>query len=878
MEIIFFIFLILLNSSFGLKNEKIPFEELKEKDFIKSLKENLEKDECLATQYEARRFIEENNIDYKGDIEDIDKNVKFIAGTCNPIVLIPGIYSTKLKVQINCRNIKRNENLLYQKIKFYCAKYVCSSESDNEENRDLWFNLGEKGFSLVEWPGQGKENQEPNENDIHSSIFNWEHDNLYSGCLGLFMTMFNNEDECPILDGSNKKICGHSHNIKISYEGGFLNSKDEADCGINAIENVLSSPIERLPEVVWKEKSNIFGLLVENLENLGYTRGFSLAGVPNDFRRFISTNDFAYESLQYHIENMEKLTGKPVIIIAHSFGNLVTLNALTKFPELKNKIKKWISLAPPFAGATKAIDYFLHGITDFNFNIASFISKSHFHDFGQSIMLKSIPTVYELQPFTIFYKLFKSEEYSKFAEAIRERINLEKECKEKKCSESDIESKGIQFNYYFKEYFPSLTLDECNYEETVGGNQDANNKKCMTELFNIVDCPSVIKVQENQNNLNDTYYDIEDYCNQAGEDLYYIADDEDIKDSNYCNNLLNEIPYVYDKYSTELEDLIRIYNRNYKQNIKKDDKDFFETKEEILETIKTMNKYLKEKSLIKDLPIPPVDIDIVYSSFTKTMAAEFIDKNNLLTKYIYKKGGDGTVPTWSSLLTALKWIYDKKINDLPQNIRLVEYCSRLTDSNPNLNYFLPISCQCIENNVYKKDLEACSHQNMLSDEDNLFKYINDEIKKDIENKENKKKAIENYFENEDYLQKCNFKLYLLLDINNKIPCDNSNFITKSQYDIKNYCALQGYATMKGRECCSVHVKGYNEKMEKFDEYYCDNIINADRYKEIYKKDIKEKKEFFESVTITEVELDCPDSNSIIIINLKLLLLVLFLLI
>ena len=310
--------LILLISISCLENDKFPVDEIKEKDFVNTINEKLGASECLASQDEARAFIEENKIDYKGDIENIDRNVKFIAGTCNPIVLIPGIYSTKLKVQLNCRNIKRDENILYQKIKFFCAKYVCSSGTDDEENRDLWFNLGEKGFTLVEWIGQGKENEEPNVNDPNS-ILSWEYDNRFSGCLGLFMTMFNNENECRILDSSKRKVCGHSHNIKISYEGGFLNTKDEADCGIKAIENVLTSPLQKLPEMFWKEKSNIFGNLVDYLVDLGYTKGFSLAGIPNDFRRFVSTNDFAYESLQYHVENMEKLTGKPVIIIALLF-------------------------------------------------------------------------------------------------------------------------------------------------------------------------------------------------------------------------------------------------------------------------------------------------------------------------------------------------------------------------------------------------------------------------------------------------------------------------------------------------------------------------------------------------------------------------------
>lgn len=190
-----------------------------------------------------------------------------------------------------------------------------------------------------------------------------------------------------------------------------------------------------LPEKYWKKKTNIFGDLVENLEGIGYQKGFSLSAVPNDFRKFIKTNNFAFESLKYHIENMYNLTGKPVIIIAHSFGNLVTLNTLTKDSSLKDKIKKWIAIAPPFAGDTKAIDNFLHGIEDFDTDIISSIARSEFHKFGQFMMLKSIPTVYELKPNLNIYNQIQSPEYLDFKEAITKRIDLEKKCENGTCTD-----------------------------------------------------------------------------------------------------------------------------------------------------------------------------------------------------------------------------------------------------------------------------------------------------------------------------------------------------------------------------------------------------------------------------------------------------------
>ena len=854
--------LLLISSSICLDYE--VYNETEQLNMSKILNTSLRAGLCSPSESQAQQFIRDNNISY--DLNQVDRNVKFIVGGCNPVVLIPGIYSTKLRVRINCRNLKREENQLYNKIKLYCNKFVCSDDEDNDENRDLWFNLGRKGFTLLKnivEPGKENEENETNKDNVNNlKDFVGDWDNLYSGCIGLFMTMFENEDECPKLENG-KKVCGHSKNIKITYDGGFFNTRDEADCGVKAVENVLESPFTYLPDFLWKKNSNVFGTLVEELEEYGYTKGFSLAAVPNDFRRFISKNDFAYDALKYHVENMYDLTGKPVIIIAHSFGNLVTLNGLNKYPELKDKVKKWISLAPPFGGATKAVENFIHGITDFDFNLK--ILYSEFHKFGQFLMLKSIPTVYELKPYTIFYKLFNSIRYSNFAEAIRKRILLEKECRNKNCEKSYIEENSAAFDNFFSDYFPSLTLDECQYESSIGGNQDVNNKKCFTELFNMVDYPSIIKVEPNQKNNNiDNYYQV------FNENTYYIADNEDINDTEAksIDDLFSEVPYVYDAYDAEIEDLISRYNSKYNQNISKTNQKYFETELEFRETIKNMISDLKKNSIIQDLPKPNVDIDLVYGNFMKTLAAEFINKNTgdvIETDTVYR-GGDGTVPSWSSLLTGLKWIYENQLeNTTDENkptIRLVEYCSRLADSKINLPNFKAISCRCIENNVYKDNLDDCSHQFMLGDKDYLFEYLAEELEKDEENIENKKKAIEKYptiKENENYLKQCNLKLYKL---SNKVisqKCVDGMTITEDDYT-NRHCTSEGYKPLPGKECCSVHIQGTNEDNEKFDNYYCANIKNDEKEIEAYKEDTKAIKEFYEEIEIS-VFVDCHEKDS-----------------
>ena len=878
-RLMLFILSIALISCF--KYEESNEEDFNVDDLFQSTQDTKFKSSmCLATDEEVQDFISKNNVKFN---DKINQNIKFIAGKCNPIVLVPGIYSTKLKVRLNCKELKRDEESLYNKIKLFCNKYVCGSDNDEEEDKDLWFNLqvGNSGFTLLK---KGYEEiQEEDEKKLNADFeitFDW--DNRYSGCLGFFMTIFNDKDECPIIESSKKRICGHSRNIHISFDGGFYNQRNEADCGVKSIENILSKTwVQILPEKFWKEDTNVFFSLVEKLEDSGYQKGFSLAGVPNDFRKFLHSNNFATESLKYHIENMYSLTGKPVIIVAHSFGNLVTLNALTKEKSLKDKIKKWISIAPPFAGATNAIDYFLHGIPDFNREIKEHIIRTEFHGFGQSIMLKSVPVVYELKPNLYLYNLLQKAEYTEFKEALKERISLENRCRDEQCSKESIEKDSINFNLYFKDYFPSLALDECKYESSVGGNSDALNKKCMTEIFNFLDYPSIIKIKS-ENKLNDTVsYDNNDYFRVTGKNYYYLADcDEKHKSDTSCtDDIFPEIQYTYDKYKNEIEDLLKRYNNKYKSYL---DKSILETKEEIIQAIKQMIKYQKEKSIIRTLPVPPVDIDIVYSSFKKTMSAEFVDGDNadLTTINPVFKGGDGTVPTWSSLLTGLKWIYDVKKQNLGQKINLIEYCSRLASSDPKLPNFKPISCQCIENNVYTDNLSKCAHQKMLTD-DNLLNYILDEsitIEESEAIIKSKKNAIEKYSSSKDYLGLCNLKLVNLMDNNEKIKCSPSITISKAEFDSGQFCSKQGFSKMSGRECCSIYIHGYSDDMKEFDTYFCDNVQNDDESKEKYINDMKLSKRFFEKEEIMLVGIDCIGSNLIFPIIKKVLLLLLSLLV
>jgi len=223
-------------------------------------------------------------------------------------------------------------------------------------------------------------------------------------------------------------------------------------------------------------------------------------------------------------------------------------------------------------------------------------------------------------------------------------------------------------------------------------------------------------------------------------------------------------------------------------------------------------------------------------------------------KNIENKGGDGTVPTWSPLLTAFKWIYEKQKNtEYTQSINLVEYCSRLAaDKTLDLPNFIPLSCRCLEGNVYKSDLKSCSHQSMLADT-NLHEYIFGEISKDNKDINAIKLIVETYNDKKDYLKECNNQLYRFVNADGKIKCSDDIEITEEEY-ANSFCSKQSYVAMKGRKCCSIHVYGHTDEKKEFNGYYCDNVDPGKI--DDYEKGIKDMRLFTDNEYIDKVYVDC----------------------
>ena len=708
-------------------------------------------DECLVSEKEAKQILSEKY----GITEDSpDENMRFILGKCNPVLMVPGIYGTKLVVELNCKGIATDERKTTLKnIRVYCGDTVCKDETKTSEEHPLLVALLDQAVSIL---GSNYDK--------------------YSSCLGFLANYFQNEEECP-KDDNNNNICYYSKYIKVGFYGGTTETVSKGRCGVEGIQNIIQSGISAVDNIVNIGVAKSYGQMSSELIKRGYKEGFSIGGLPNDYRRY-ATNNFATKVFQSQINRLYSNTGKPVVIIGHSYGSLVTLTNLLKEENknVLNKIKKFIAIAPPFSGSSNLLDAFFHGLNDWNksFNVlGQTITISNYNIFGQLLMYKTLPTLIELRPLSFATKLFTDSAYSELSDAILERIELEKECKNKDCSYEYILLNSKKFDNIFKGYFPSLSDDECEYEENIGGNEKTFNRKCYTNIYNIAECPTIITKPSNSNNIpSQEVFEKDFYCNKFGSNYFYQTEcDNEYKNcldemlsSDKCPNVFSNgeaVSYLVDRFNEEFSSEFGGITKKY-----------FDSYSRIQQGVKNSISYHNEIDIIKELPIPPIDTDIVYGAFTPTTAALVFDENDFSKEGELYKGGDGKVPTWSSLLTGLKWIYEKKKNNLSQNIRLIEYCSRLSvigqykyDANKDQT-FASIGCGCLNsNNVYKDSIGGCSHASMIGDED-LIKYIIsivDDPKEIVDYTDAKKVAINAYKSSIDYENICNKDLYNILD-------------------------------------------------------------------------------------------------------------------
>ena len=709
--------------------------------------------ECLLSKSDAKKILIN---DYGAETSiDPDEKQRFILGKCNPVILVNGIFASRLSVSVNCKKLKEKENDKFKEMRVFCGNQICYNENEENEEQVIFPALFGSAFSLVE-----------------------DGTNKFSACTGYFLQYFNTRDECPKTDDGNN-VCLYSDYIRIKYYGGTEKTKSEAKCGLKAIEGVIYTGMSLFDEAVNQGAAKVFKELDKKLSKMGFSEGFSLAGVPQDYRRFTTTNTFAEKALEYHVNRLYANTGKPVIIIGHSYGNLLSLSQLLKAkPQVLSKIKQFIAIAPPFAGASKLQDVFIYGHRDFNIDLKiqeTSLFKVNFDTFGQRMLFKSVPVISELRPLPIVNELFTSSKYKELGEALKERINLERVCEEKNCDASYVKKNSVKWENIFGTTFPNLNEKVCKLTSSIfdifkGEDTNLNINQCRAYMYNLGLCPaSMYKTKS----FAPTLDDFENYCEKYDNTNILFSQTCD-KKGECLDSLYESPPYPFEDLE-KTDYLIEQFNKNFGDKLGKIDRTFFESKDSFIKKSKKMIEYHRQTSNLKDLPIPPVDTILIYSNFIPTSTGFILDKTKSQEKLpdsqILDRGGDGTVPNWSSYLVGLKWLYDKKKDNKSQKITLVEYCSKLAKSDEykyvegTNKTFYALGCACLNDNNAYVSHKDCTHATMLSD-NKLIDYIGTIVytKNDKTGvTEGKKQAVKNYNKNKNYLNECNDGLFAFSD-------------------------------------------------------------------------------------------------------------------
>ena len=776
--LIFFVYTII----FGLTNCHLFQKKKVNVTISELLKEHYEHanlgkpDDCLVPVEDAKKILREK---YKlnPDIIDVDENIRFILGKCNPIIYVPGLYASRLTATINCKVLKKNF-LEFVKMRLYCGNTICADEESTYEEHVLFPAIFDTPFQIR----------------VNDKI------NKYTACQAYFYNFYNSRKECP------ENNCYYDDGIRISFYGGTKKTKEKSRCGIKSQEDLVYAG-EMLPPIITNQLiSANFYVMIQHFRSLGYRDGFSQGGVPFDYRRYFTTNKLFEEAFEYQINRLYRNTGKKVIVITHSLGGLLSLTSLVSNPELKNKIKAYVPIVPPYAGASHLLEAYLYGLTDINteINIINFMKlEFKLSFFSQSLYFNSAPIVGELRPQEGLVKVLKQPEYQKMKKALEELFAVEKECGYQNCPDDKILEMTKTYREVYGDDFPSLADEDCKLtdEELKAINNVKNSslnftRKCLMNVYNILDCPILAYEKDFQHNI--TNEELKKLCGIFNSSLLYIEEHQTCKPKTYkeifgWGKFLHEknkekkteldslffgngkFPYSYKEFDELLKEYNEKYSVKYGKVLTLDD---FESKEEFMHKAKRNIEHSYNTSLIKDLPIPPVDTYLIFGSFKKTENAYSYDNQNK-TKEVFdqeeilRMGGDNTVPNYSSFLTGMKWLYEKKMNNLPQTIKLIEYCSLVSKEGNKYAYnnetfkdkiFVGLNCDCLNPDFKSYNDNDCTHSAIPHDSYlNLF--IQNEIAYDENNlnifSEEKRKAIKRYDKKFDYEQTCNEALYLI---------------------------------------------------------------------------------------------------------------------
>ena len=291
--------------------------------------------------------------------------LEFVSGPCAPVVLVPGIFATRLTVHIDCELLSASNPDIFSA----CGWSTCSSwefwNSKPSTDYSLWIGSFVGPMTIVTSSG-----------------------NL---CFGNLMQLIYDPTQPNIKD---RYTTPTGFTVNMYGEKGTAYASD--GCGFDSTEDLLPLPYQTAT-------SKGFKLIHQQFEALGYQTGLNFFVAAYDWRSTTLVNGVA-DRIKTTLKQTYELTGKKSIIVAHSMGNVGTLTALnTLSSEEKEKyVANYVAISSALQGAPKLVRTVMGGNPEYGY-------YGYGLDFNaQQLLMRNSSSTFDI---------FPQDGYQRFADA-----------------------------------------------------------------------------------------------------------------------------------------------------------------------------------------------------------------------------------------------------------------------------------------------------------------------------------------------------------------------------------------------------------------------------------------------------------------------------
>ena len=124
-------------------------------DFNSSMEIKTTDDEVnLCTNYDVSKLVDQIQVNkpewftpkaeewIKNPKSKINKAMRFAKGPCKPVIVVPGIFSTRLSLIIDCQKLKADKDTqMLEDVKYFCGmRSLCKNPTDEVIFDDFWYS------------------------------------------------------------------------------------------------------------------------------------------------------------------------------------------------------------------------------------------------------------------------------------------------------------------------------------------------------------------------------------------------------------------------------------------------------------------------------------------------------------------------------------------------------------------------------------------------------------------------------------------------------------------------------------------------------------------------------------------------------------------